>query len=244
MMHHFFVSTDSIEPPIVRLSGEQARQIAHVLRMRPGDRLIVLDNAGWRYEVQLTAVDGKQVVGDIVQKAAATGEPSLSITLYMALIRREKFEWVLQKCTEIGVSAFVPVITQRTLWQANELRAGKQARWQKIVTEAAEQSRRGRIPSVSEPVRLGQALAEQTAVRAFMAWEEATAVGLTAVAIEPSATAVGLFIGPEGGFTADEVALASQYGVQTVTLGPRILRAETAAMVATTLLLQQTGDLG
>ncbi|NJN53352.1 MAG: 16S rRNA (uracil(1498)-N(3))-methyltransferase [Anaerolineae bacterium] len=146
-MHHFFIPPKNITERQVILTGEQARQVAQVLRMRVGEQVMVLDNTGWQYEVRLTAVSREQVNADIIEKRLAEGEPAMHITLYMALLKREKFEWVLQKGTEVGVSRFVPVITQRTLAQDTEIKAGKQERWQKILIEAAEQSRRGRIPT-------------------------------------------------------------------------------------------------
>src|SRR5690606_32383271 len=101
-------------------------------------------------------------------KSANAREPRCQLTLYMALLKREKFEWVLQKGTEIGVTQFVPMITQRTLSHSKELKAGKQERWQKILTEAAEQSGRGRVPILQEACPLSQALANHGAGQAFM----------------------------------------------------------------------------
>ncbi|MCL4263461.1 MAG: 16S rRNA (uracil(1498)-N(3))-methyltransferase [Anaerolineae bacterium] len=254
-MHHFFIPPQNITDRQVILSGVQARQVAQVLRLRPGERLVVLDNTGWEYEVRLTAVSRDQVMGDVVEKRTAVGEPSVYITLYMALLKREKFEWVLQKGTEVGVSRFVPVITQRTLAQDTEIKPGKQERWRKILTEAAEQCRRGRIPALAAPMKLADALAQHGAEMALIPWEGADAASATArsrfgfaVSLKsalgdtiPSSAA--LFIGPEGGFAPEEIELAIQHHVQPVRLGKRILRAETAALVAASLLLHVVGDL-
>jgi 16S rRNA (uracil1498-N3)-methyltransferase len=247
-MHHFFIPPKNITNRQAILTGAQARQVAQVLRMRPGEVLVVLDNEGWAYEVRLTAVTPQQVTADILEKRLAMGEPAVHITLYMALLKREKFEWVLQKCTEIGVSRFVPVVTQRSLAQDLDLKPGKLERWHKIITEAAEQSRRGRIPELCEPMKLAEALAQHGAEVAIIPWEGADAASATAVTLRTTLAgktpqSIALFIGPEGGFAPEEIELAIQHNVQPVTLGKRILRAETAALVTASLLLYEAGDL-
>lgn len=248
-MHHFFIPPHNISDRQVILTGEQARQVAQVLRMRVGETVVVLDNEGWEYEVQLTAVTSQQVNADILEKRLAEGEPSVHITLYMALMKRDKFEWVLQKGTEVGVSRFVPVVTQRTLVQDMEIKPGKLERWGKIVLEAAEQSRRGRVPALSEPVKLAAALAQHGAELAIVPWEEAEAASATAVTLRTvlagkSPQTIALFIGPEGGFAVEEIELAQHQNVQPVTLGKRILRAETAAIVTAALLTYELEKRG
>lgn len=242
-MHHFFIPPQHLTDRQAILTGEQARQVAQVLRLRPGERLVVLDNTGWEYEVQLTAVSRDQVMGKVVDRRTAVGEPAVHLTLYMALLKREKFEWVLQKGTEVGVSCYVPVITQRTLAQNTEIKPGKQDRWQKILTEAAEQCRRGRIPTLAAPMKLADALAQHGAAMALIPWENATAVGLKSTLSGTIPTSIALFIGPEGGFAPEEIELAQQHHVQPVTLGKRILRAETAALVAASLMIYEVGDM-
>jgi 16S rRNA (uracil1498-N3)-methyltransferase len=254
-MHHFFIPPENMTDRQAILTREQARQIAQVLRLRPGERAVVLDNTGWEYEVRLTAVSPEKVTGEILEKRTAVGEPAVHITLYMALLKREKFEWVLQKGTEVGVSRFVPMITQRTLAQDTEIKPGKQERWQKILTEAAEQCRRGRIPALAGPMKLADALAGHGADVAVIPWEEAEAASATAQSSSGFAVSlktvipgtipasVACFIGPEGGFAPAEIDLAIQYHVRPVTLGKRILRAETAAIVAASLFVYEFEDL-
>jgi len=253
-MHRFFIPPENMTNGQAKLTGEQARQLAQVLRLRPGDMVVVLDDTGWEYEVRLTAVSREKVVGDVLERRTAVGEPTVHLTLFMALLKREKFEWVLQKGTEVGVSRFVPVITQRTLAQDTQIKPGKQERWHKILSEAAEQSRRGRIPVLNPPTKLADALAQHGAAVALIPWEEAAADAAAAksrfgfaahlknvlAATNPPSAAI--FIGPEGGFAPEEIELARQYHVQPVSLGKRILRAETAAIVAASLLLYETGE--
>lgn len=238
-MHRFFISPDRFSPTSVVITDEQAHQITRVLRLRVDDKIVVLDNAGWEYEVQITAVSQKSIIADIVNKQEAQGEPEIDITLCMGLMKRDKFEWVLQKCTEVGVTRFVPMVTQRSLVQETTMKATKFERWQKIITEAAEQSRRGKLPELCQPIKLADAFAQNEAELALVPWEEAEDRNLRMVLAGKRPSSVALFIGPEGGFAAEEIALAQTHDIQPITLGKRILRAETAAMVASSLILYE-----
>lgn len=224
------------------LRGEQARQICYVLRMGAGDEIVALDNLGWEYGVRLTAVSAQQVSGDILEKRETASEPAGHITLYQSLMKRDKFEWVLQKGTEVGVSRFVPLVTQRSLVQDIDIKPSKMARWQKIITEAAEQARRGRIPELMLPMRWSEALAGLDADVALIPWEEVREPDLRQVLAGVRPSRLALFVGPEGGFAQEEVAAAVAHNVQPITLGPRILRAETAAIVTAALILYEVEE--
>ncbi|MCB8922900.1 MAG: 16S rRNA (uracil(1498)-N(3))-methyltransferase [Ardenticatenaceae bacterium] len=234
VMHRFFVNPQFISETAVTFPPEQAHQIRSVLRMAPGAGVVVLDNAGWEYDVTLTAVTKQQVMGEITARRTAVAEPATHLTLYQAMLKRDNFEWVLQKGTEIGVSRFVPVVTARSV--VTTVKPNKLERWQRIITEAAEQSRRGRIPELAAPLPLAEAIAACTTEAKLMPWEEAGDVTI-AQALAGRPRSVALFIGPEGGFDVTEVV----GGVTAVTLGPRILRAETAAIVAAALTLHTLG---
>lgn len=239
-MHRFFVDPEILQGSRVILPAAQAHQIRNVLRLRAGSAILVLDNSGAEYEVVLRQVDKQQVVGEAVAKRPSPNEPTVHLTLYQALMKRDKFEWVLQKGTEIGVSCFVPLVTQRSLVQDIDIKANKQARWHKIITEAAEQSRRGCLPELRPPQTLAQALAAHPPQPGLIAWEEEDALTLRkALAGGERPSHISLFIGPEGGFAAEEVATAQTVGIQSITLGKRILRAETAALVASALVLHE-----
>jgi len=240
--HRFFVSPEQIGEEQVVLRGEQARQICYVLRMGAGDEIVALDNLGWEYGVRLTAVSAQQVSGDILEKRETASEPAGHITLYQSLMKRDKFEWVLQKGTEVGVSRFVPLVTQRSLVQDIDIKPSKMARWQKIITEAAEQARRGRIPELMLPMRWSEALAGLDADVALIPWEEVREPDLRQVLAGVRPSRLALFVGPEGGFAQEEVAAAVAHNVQPITLGPRILRAETAAIVTAALILYEVEE--
>ena len=249
-MHRFFIPLQWITPNEITLHEDTARQIASVLRMRPGEHCILLDNQGNEIEASLTRVTPQECLAQVIERRLAAGEPSVHITLYQSLTQREKFEWILQKCTELGASAFVPVISNRSLirqWGKEEQK--KIPRWEKIIKEAAEQSGRGKIPQLGPTGFFEQALKQAAGVHTLplIPWEGEHALSLqqalTGVGNQGGNLSIALFIGPEGGFTEEEIALAVQSGIQPVTLGKRILRVETAAIAATALTLYALGEM-
>jgi len=243
--HRFFISPNWITPPTVNLSGETARQIKTVLRMNPGDEIVVLDNSGTEWRVRLTAVGKNEMRGEIVAQQLARGEPALNLTLYQGTLKGQKFEWVLQKGTELGVACFVPTICQRSVVRRVADLEKKRARWEQIIREAAEQCGRGKLPVLAPPIWLTDALIHaQPANLILMPWEEAGGVSLKDVLRTAKPTGIALFIGPEGGFTSEETALAQQAQAQLITLGPRILRAETAGLAAIAAIMHELGEWG
>lgn len=253
-MHHFFVPPSSIQGNEVTLSGPQSHQIVRVLRMRPGDVIVVLDNSGWEIETELVAVDPNQVEGRVLHRRLAAGEPRTKVSLYQSVPRSKRFEPVLQKGTELGIVEFVPVIAERCIISDLEDVEKKRARWQVIIQEAAEQSRRGRKPALSRATLFARACEQARGTKglSLILWEEEDSRSLRHVLRTPPPGredhwppfTINLFVGPEGGFAIDEVDLARRYGLVAVTLGPRILRTETAGIVATAAILYELGDLG
>jgi 16S rRNA (uracil1498-N3)-methyltransferase len=179
--YRFFVDADALHGRDVLLEdAELAHQLGVVLRLRAGEHVLILDNSGWQYVVAIQAIERDRVAGRIERKELAGGEPRTKLTLYLALMRPERFEWVLQKGTELGVSAFVPVICERsTIADAGELSERKAERWQRIVREAAEQSRRGKLPRLA-PALLFPAACDQASRRgqALLLWEGAGVTSL------------------------------------------------------------------
>jgi 16S rRNA (uracil1498-N3)-methyltransferase len=245
-MNRFFVDPMDIQGDRVCLGKAQAHQICHVLRLRTHDRIVVLDNCGFEFEIILADVGPTHITGTIVERRAIQGEPTVGLTLYQGLLARDKFEHVLQKGTEVGVRCFVPVITERSI--VRDTRAfteDRQERWQRIVTEAAEQSGRGLIPELKPPIRFEQVLVEPGGVDIRLMGCPGpggqSLHGVIAAGVKPKA--VGLWIGPEGGFSDREVDLARSAGWRPFSLGRRILRTETAAVVASGLVLYELGQL-
>lgn len=249
-MVRFFLPRESFSTAEVVVSDRAVLHHLHdVLRLGPGDTVVFLDNAGWEYETVLQTVEAGQASGQILQKRLCAHEPRTKVTLYQAMLKGDRFEWALQKGTEVGVSVFVPILSERCIVQyATQLSRRKLDRWEKIIQGAAEQSRRGRMPPL-QPVLLFAAACEQVQLSSSLGlipWEEdGTPIRQ---ALEEAARAqhpfnVALFIGPEGGFSPAEVELAQDYGLRPVSLGSRILRAETAGVVAAAVVLYQYGDL-
>ncbi len=237
--HRFFLPPASFSAGEVQFSQEATHQIVRVLRLRRHDEVIALDGTGMEYVVRLEELQPR-VTGSISERRANQAEPRTHITLYLGMLKAAKFELVLQKGTEIGVSHFVPMLTERAV--AAEPGAARHRRFDTIVREAAEQSGRGRIPEVGTSLALGDALTQATGIKILL-WEEERATGLGDIPLEVGAP-VNLFIGPEGGFSITEVALARDAGAAVVSLGGLILRAETAAMVAAALVLAGVAELG
>ncbi len=253
-MHHFFVPPDWIKGSSVTITGPQAHQMARVLRLRPGDEVIVLDNSGWEIEVRLVAVERQAVTGEVVRRRLSGGEPRTKISLYQGALKSNRFEFVLQKGTELGVVEFVPVIADRCVMSDLEAVENKRRRWEWIIQEAAEQSRRGRKPVLRPAMLFPQACerARRAGGLALIPWEEEKQATLRALLRTPPPGhepgwppfTIHLFIGPEGGFSREEIALARRYGLVPLTLGRRILRAETAGLIAAAAILYELGDLG
>lgn len=252
-MHRFFIPPAWVRGIEVTITGEQAHQIAHVLRMRPGDLLIVLDNSGWEIETRLVAVDRQTIRGEVVSRRLSDGEPRTKVSLYQGVMKGQRFEFALQKGTEVGIVEFLPVICGRCTISDLEGVDKKRPRWERIVQEAAEQSRRGRKPAVRPALLFSQACeqAHQAGGLSLVLWEGEAHGFLRQALREPSPTqgsrlrpfTVRLLVGPEGGFADEEVNTAQHYGWVPVGLGRRILRSETAGIVAAAIILYELGDM-
>ncbi len=251
-MHRFFVAPDVLEHQPVLLGGEQARQIRRVLRMHPGQRATLLDNSGWAYEANLLSYGDSDARFEIVRRWAATGEPRTHITLYQALLKGERFGWALQKGTEVGVSRFVPVVCERNVVDDLGAAEQKRQRWERIIQEAAEQSGRARLPVLTlaqtfeTVLQVGSSHSTMSGPLRLMLWEEEVATTLRQALAGcnfAGGERIEVLVGPEGGFTVGEANLAERWGARRVTLGPRILRAETAGVVAAAAILYEAGEM-
>ena len=246
-MYHFFLTPDSIQGKQVFFPTEVAYQIMRVLRLGAGEKVAVLDNNGMLYTVVLRIDSaGALLVGEIISSQMIHTEPKIKISLFFGLTAREKVEWILQKATEIGVSAFSPFVSSRTLVTKTELSENKNKRWQQIIKEAAEQSGRGRLPVLNQPDSLSACLSHVRSEHelCLLAWEGTSEKELKLKSLKQhfSGGSIALFVGPEGGFSEDEVIAAKQAGCQVVSLGERILRVETAAIIFPALVLYELNN--
>ncbi len=242
--YRFFVDPSVFRGEQVQIEdADLIRQMGSVLRLGAGDQVVLLDGLGNQYIATLASLGKGRITGHIEQHEAGGGEPNLQLTLYVGLMRAERFEWLLQKGTELGVAVFAPIICERSIADG-EIGAAKLLRWQRIVREAAEQSRRSRLPQVLRPQPFHMACA-QMQHPALLLWEGQGAPPLRTILREYTEypTALGIVSGPEGGLSETERNLAHSHGIQEVTLGPRTLRAETAPLVAATAVLYEFGEL-
>lgn len=242
-MNRFFIPPTQIHEQTVTFPEDLSHQILHVLRMKDGDSVKVLDNSGLVYTVRLEIDEArKDVLGMVLDVAVSLSEPPVKVTLCCGLTQRDKMEWILQKGTEVGVTDFRPFVSSRTLVQTTTLKEKRRSRWEAIIREAAEQSSRGRLPCLHDPVALEAILEEHSPNSlSLIAWEDTDPdSGSLAQALKGfKGDEVQLLVGPEGGFSAEEVQAARDAGWRVVSLGPRILRMETAAILFPALVLHE-----
>ena len=224
MTHRFFVDEDIADEVVLR--GEQAHQIANVLHLKVGEEITLVRN-GVESNVVIQSVDGSQVRGRCVAKRPVDAEPRVRLTLALPILRGDRTEEVIEGVTQLGVSRFVPFVSSRSV--VRSLPDAKRERWTRVAREAAETARRGRIPTIDEP-REWDRLFDALDAPVLVAWESEVLVKLRDAV--PDAAQVSLVIGPEGGLSIEEIALARERGAVTVSLGRRNLRSETAAIAA------------
>jgi 16S rRNA (uracil1498-N3)-methyltransferase len=248
-LHRFFIAPDAIDGDRTRFTTAQWHQICRVLRLSRGDLVLVCDGSGMDRVVSIG--DPTSSTATVVVTRAGRSEPRCRVHLYQSALRGDSFAWLLQKATEVGVSAVTPVLFSRTQ-EADYAR--RMDRYRAIVREAAEQCERSSLPFVGDPLSLEAVLAgmaageqhlgllldeheERRPLRSTMGdwWRTNSAASLATVSV---------VVGPEGGLTRSERAAAVARSLEPVGLGPRILRSETAGLVAATLVLGVSGDLG
>src|SRR6266568_5009409 len=238
-MHRFFVAPELLQQTNnnISLPKDLAHQVRDVLHLQPGEQLTLLDNSGDEGVATIVATGKTGVDVRLLERRAGKSESPVRIILCQGLLKSARFEWVLEKGTELGVAVFAPILCRRSMAGLEDAGPSKQQRWQRIIQEAAEQCGRSRLPELLPARPLMQALNDiLPGALALMPWEEEHGQTLREALVpslnreDPQPITVVLFIGPEGGLMAEEVTLAQRYGVQVVTLGQRILRAETAAL--------------
>ncbi len=244
-MVRFFLEPEAIQHDPVIIGSEGKHYLVSVLRMRAGDELELFDGTGRCCKAQITEIKPQQItvvkITDIYTKQV---EPKTKLTLGQALIRNDKMDWIVQKATELGVSRIIPVITSRSHRINKSQWPAKQSHWQKIAASAARQSGRTIIPAIEAPVSLAGFLDRHQALKKLILMENMPARLANWPDRLEDEKEVGLLIGPEGGFDAQEAAQAIGNGCQPVYLGPRVLRAETAAIAAMSILQYILDELG
>jgi len=245
-MPTFFVTPEAVVPPVIRITGSLLRHLRDSLRLQPGEPLVVTEERGRRYRTEVTKVTAQAIESLIVETAAAPMRTSPQVVFAPAILKGERMDWVVQKATELGVDFIVPVHTKHGVVKIQPARVEHQrARWQRIALEAAQQSERWTVPTIAEPTDLSRVpAAYPTAAKLILAER----LSETSIATVPLPTGpdqmIVLLIGPEGGWDEEEQRFVQKEGVTTLTLGSRILRAETAAIAALSILQSRLGELG
>ncbi len=245
-MARFFLSQSSIRGGRGTVVGAELEHLRRVLRLRAGDHIIAFDDAGWEHEAVIRALHEKQGELEILRSYQAKRESPLAVTLGVALTKGEKVDYVVEKATELGVQTIVPFVSRYTVPNLDERKAFQRAkRWGKIALSATKQSGRTCLPVILAVCDFRDLIAHRSSgALKLLFWEKETEQTLKQVhAKEARVPSVSLVVGPEGGFSVEEAQLAREWGYTTVHLGPRILRAETAAVAALSLVQYLWGDL-
>ncbi|MGN0181702.1 MAG: 16S rRNA (uracil(1498)-N(3))-methyltransferase [Candidatus Ornithomonoglobus sp.] len=240
-MPKFFTARENITDTEIIIDSEDAKHIKKVLRLGEGDEITVCDGRGIDYSARIREIDSSRVICDILDSRRCDTEPKVKVTLYQGLPKAAKMDYIIQKTTELGITKIVPAKMSRCVVKLeNEAAERKKVeRWQKIAYEAAKQSGRGAVPEVAMPMTVDEIIDElQNADLAFAPYECEQETRLKAV-LENAGNVknVSFIIGPEGGFDITEIEKLKAAGIQTITLGRRILRTETAgeAVLAMTM---------
>jgi 16S rRNA (uracil1498-N3)-methyltransferase len=240
--HHFFVRPDDIDDGIVTISGDEARHAARVLRVRPGEAITVADDTGRILDAVVTDV-GDNVRAEVL-KETSVDEPRPALTLYQALTKGDKLDEIVQKATEVGVRRIVPFVAERSIvkWDASK-RSKARERWEAVARSAAKQSGSPRL-TVVDAIADGITVATDGNASVWVLHEADDATPLRRVLTDPAPETAALIVGPEGGLTDEEVGALRHGGADVVWLGPRILRTETAGIVAASIVAYAYGNLG
>ena len=247
-MHRFFVSKEFIDKDKINISGDDVNHILKVLRLKNGEKIIVCDRVKTEYLCSILSIDKKSIICNIIESKSNISEPPIIVDLFQGIPKSTKMDLIVQKCTELGINSIIPVDTQRTIIKTgyDKDSSNKLVRYQRIAEEAAKQSSRGHIPDIFEPISFERALKKMVDYdMVVMPYENELHTGLKqTLKGKNNINKIAIIIGPEGGFTEQEVAMARDNGAATVTLGPRILRTETAGFMCLSIIMYELGDTG
>ncbi|WP_018247798.1 16S rRNA (uracil(1498)-N(3))-methyltransferase [Orenia marismortui] len=246
-MHHFFVKPKDINDGIITITGKDVKHITRSLRLDISDKISVADGESNKYLTEIIDISEEFVRAKIINEFEVRVESNIEVTLVQGLPKSKKMDLITQKCTELGIREIIPVDTKRTVVNLKPKKAERrQQRWQKIAREAAKQSGRAIIPIMKDLMTFKDILSLASEYDlVLMPWEDEQSTKLKEVLTDnQEVNKIMIIIGPEGGFSKQEVELAKEEGIKPVTLGPRILRTETAGIATLSMILYELGDLG
>lgn len=246
-MHKFFVNDESIKNNEILITGDDVNHISKVLRLRIGEEIKVSNGSGSEYLCAISEISKKEVICKVLEAFDNMSESPLKIALFQGLPKSQKMDLIIQKCVEIGVVEFWPVITERVVVNTHDRDlSGRLDRWNRISEEAAKQSNRGMVPRVNNIITFKEAMSIASKFDAsIIPYENEKNSSLKEILKEKAGIkTLGIFIGPEGGFSQEEIKSCLENNISSVTLGPRILRTETAGFVAAAIVQYELGDMG
>lgn len=246
-MPKFFVDARHILDTEIYIQDENVNHIKNVLRLGIDDEITINDRQGNDYKCIIKSIEQQCIRAQIKEKHISDAEPNVDIILFQPLIKGEKMDWVIQKAVEIGVYKIITLSTDRCVVKIEGAKKSqaKVERWNKIAEAAAKQSGRGCVPEVVAPMLFKDAMAyvKEHRLKAIIPYENEKTQGIRKVLQQEKSSTYGVFIGPEGGFTEQEIAMAMAEGIQSVTLGNRILRSETASIVTLANIMYEMGEM-
>jgi 16S rRNA (uracil1498-N3)-methyltransferase len=243
-MRYFFI--DSLEPEdaVFSITGPDARHIRTVLRLKPGDKIGLFDGKGFECEAEIVDFSPGKVTASLIRRFPSTAESPIQITVAQGFLKERKMDGLVRQLSEIGIAKWMPFIAERSVPVPDKKQlATRVKRWEKIAREAVKQCRRGRIMKIGDTASFSQVLNLAGDCDLKIAFWENESRPLQSIPPQSSVQTVFTLIGPEGGFTRREIEIAKDHGFITAGLGPRILRAETAAVAASVLLQYLFGDM-
>ncbi|WP_461205582.1 16S rRNA (uracil(1498)-N(3))-methyltransferase [Clostridium sp. DL1XJH146] len=252
-MHKFFVPSNQIVDNLAKITGEDVKHIYKVLRLKSGDIVNINDCQGNEFRGEIEEISKQEVVVNLTEKLEENNESNIDIYLYQGVPKSAKMDLIVQKCIELGVKGIIPIATKRVVSSIHSIENEnkKVDRWNRIAFEACKQSKRTMIPKVGEIVLTEDVEREILALDLLVVlYENENNFGIKsmvdAIGNEKinNIKSIGVFVGPEGGFEETEIEKFKEMGANIVTLGPRILRTETAGLTAISILQYELGDLG
>lgn len=245
-MHRFFVNKEQILENQIEIIGTDVKHIKDVLRLRIGEE-VEISSDGFTYTSKIESLEKSKVIVNILEKNKGTNEPPIDIILYQGLAKGSKMDVIIQKGTEVGIKTFYPLATSRAIVKINDIKKeqSKVERWNTIADGAAKQSKRDLVPKVENIISFNEMInLLKDAENIIVPYEDERANTIKNDLQNINGDKIHLIIGPEGGFDPSEIERLKEIGASIVTLGPRILRTETAGIVASAIILYELGDLG
>ena len=246
-MHKFFVTPNNIIGQKAIIQGDDVKHIYKVLRLDVGDKILINNSQGQEYLGRISDVNKNSVTVDLLETLDQNAESNIQIDLYQGLPKSSKMDYIVQKATELGVNSIIPIITERVVVKSELGEFKKTDRWKRIALEACKQCKRTIIPEVKGPItfdELLEGLKDYDLIVVPYENKEHYGIKKMCQGIKDEVKTVAIVIGPEGGFEEEEIRAMECKGAHIVTLGPRILRTETAGIVTAAILQYVLGDLG